>query len=178
MTRPGCNAILAYMKELFYFAYGSNMSTRRLRGRVPGARPVDVARLAGHRLAWHKKGRDGSGKCDIPACGGDAVVYGVLYSIDAGQKHRLDSAEGRGYEQKTVEVWLLNREEGVNALTYCATRIDSRYIPYDWYRDHVLIGAREHGLPDYYVRMIENVPTFEDLDKQREKAERRLHESD
>lgn len=167
------------MAELYYFAYGSNMSSRRLRRRVPSARVVDAGRLPGHRLAWHKKGSDGSGKCDIASGGEDDVVYGVLYGIDAADKPRLDQVEGLGwsYGQKDVEVWLLGSEETMTALTYYALRIDATYIPYDWYRDHVLIGAREHGLPGFYVRMIENVPTFEDADEQRERVERAVHES-
>lgn len=164
------------MEELYYFAYGSNMSSRRLRRRVPSARPIEMARLSGHRLAWHKKGGDGSGKCDIAMAEGDDVVYGVLYSIDWAEKAILDGFEGRGYGQKQVDLWLPDRGDVVSAMTYYALVVDSTYVPYDWYRDHVLIGAREHGLPEHYVRMIENVPAFEDRDKNRELAERRVHE--
>ena len=49
------------------FAYGSNLLTYCLRERVPSARPVTVARLAGHSLRWHKVSMDGSGKCDVEA---------------------------------------------------------------------------------------------------------------
>lgn len=165
------------MDELLYFAYGSNMSSRRLRHRVPSARVLDTAVLAGHRLAWHKKGTDGSGKCDIPAAGDDDVVYGVLYAIDPAHKPRLDRAEGLGvsYEIKHVDLWRLGRDEPATALTYYAIRIDPTYVPYDWYRDHVLIGAREHGLPGRYIRRIESVPTREDADARRARAERRVH---
>ena len=165
------------MDELYYFAYGSNMSSRRLRRRVPSARPIEAARLSGHRLAWHKKGGDGSGKCDIPVAEGDEVVYGVLYSMDWAHKPVLDGFEGlgRGYGTKQVDLWLPNRGDVVTAMTYYALIVDVTYVPYDWYRDHVLIGAREHGLPEHYVRMIENVPAFEDRDKTREQAERRVH---
>lgn len=168
------------MSELYYFAYGSNMSTRRLRQRVSSARVIDAVRLPGHRLAWHKKGSDGSGKCDIAGAAAQDVVYGVLYEIDEAHKPRLDRVEGLGwgYGQKDVDVWLLGRGEMITALTYYALRIDATYLPYDWYRDHVLIGAREHGLPEHYVRMIENVPTFEDSDRRRERTERQVHERD
>lgn len=168
------------MENLLYFAYGSNMSTRRLRHRVPSARPVGAGSLAGHRLAWHKKGADGSGKCDIPAARPGDIVYGVLYQIDAAHRIHLDRAEGlgRGYELKDVEVLVLDRAEPVGAFTYCATRTDSNYLPYAWYKDHVLIGAREHDLPADYIRLIENVPVFEDPDRHREHSERRLYQPD
>ena len=178
MTRPADDAILRPMIELVYFAYGSNMATRRLRHRVPSARPIGPGRLEAHRLAWHKKGADGSGKCDIAAGRPGDVAYGVLFRIDAAHKPRLDHAEGLGwgYELKQVDIRLLNRDETVRAFTYYATRIDATCVPYDWYRDHVLIGAREHALPGHYVRLIENVPTFGDADTNRARAERRVHE--
>jgi hypothetical protein len=168
------------MEQLLYFAYGSNMSTRRLRHRVPSARPLGPGSLAGHRLAWHKKGADGSGKCDIPTARAGDVVYGVIYRIDAAHRLQLDRAEGLGwgYELKEVEVLLLERAEPVSAFTYYAVRTDSNYLPYAWYKDHVLIGAREHNLPADYVRLIENVPAFEDPDKYRERIERELYDTD
>jgi len=165
------------MSALTYFAYGSNMSSRRLRQRVPSARPAGTAALAGHRLAWHKKGRDGSGKCDIHLTDGDDLVYGVVYRIDPADKPRLDRAEGLGwgYQQKDIPVRLLRASETLIAFTYYAIRVDPAYIPYDWYRDHVLIGAREHGLPEPYIRQLENVPAFEDPDRRRERSERDVH---
>lgn len=177
VTPTADDAILIRMEEILYFAYGSNMSTRRLRHRVPSARVVDTAALAGHRLAWHKKGADGSGKCDIPAAREDNVVYGVLYSIDPAHKPRLDRVEGLGtsYEQKYVDLWCLGRGAPATALTYYALRIEPAYVPYDWYRDHVLIGAREHALPGHYIRLIESVPVLEDADRRRVAAERRVH---
>ncbi|RMD60293.1 MAG: gamma-glutamylcyclotransferase, partial [Planctomycetota bacterium] len=62
---------------MLYFAYGSNMSTPRLRRRVSRAVPVATARLPGCRLAFHKLGADGSGKCDAcPAGRAEEVVWG------------------------------------------------------------------------------------------------------
>ena len=84
-----------------YFAYGSNLLTRRLRARVPSARPLGPALLKGHRLAWHKISRDGSGKCDItPDPGG--TVWGVVFEIDPQKKCGLDRTEalGFGYDVK------------------------------------------------------------------------------
>lgn len=168
------------MESLLYFAYGSNMSTRRLRRRVPSARVVGTALLPGHRLAWHKKGSDGSGKCDIPVADSDDAVYGVVYAIDPAHKPRLDRAEGLGfsYGQKHVDVRLLGGEEAVGAVTYYALRIDPARVPYGWYREHVLIGAREHALPAHYVRRIERVAAIADPNPRRARAERGIHTAD
>ena len=54
---------------IYYFAYGSNcnqaiMEKKGVIARTPSARPVGTSLLPGHRLTFHKRGRDGSGKCD------------------------------------------------------------------------------------------------------------------
>ena len=47
------------------------------------------------------------------------------------------------------------------ALTYHANpdRTDASVRPRDWYKDHVVRGAREHGLPSDYIRALETVET-------------------
>ena len=147
------------------FAYGSNMSSRRLRARTPSARPIGVGQLAGHKLMWHKAGRDGSGKCDAYETGDAAhVVWGVLYRIDRSERVHLDRAEGlgHGYEYKTVRV--LTACGIVAAGVYHATHIDAALQPFDWYLAYVLHGAREHGLPDGYQRELARINAVVDAD--------------
>jgi len=140
-----------------YFAYGSNMSSERLRGRTPSAISLGRARLPEYTLRWHKLGRDGSGKCDIePSDAPGATVWGVLYEINRAEKDGLDAVEGLGvgYEEHTVQV---ETGTGVReAVTYKARpdKIDAELRPLAWYKAHVLNGATEHGLPDEYVARI------------------------
>src|SRR5262245_37446810 len=47
-------AILRSLMQALYFAYGSNLASRRLLRRVPGARARGRARLAGFRLVADK----------------------------------------------------------------------------------------------------------------------------
>ena len=158
---------------MIYFAYGSNMSTARLRQRVPSARALGVAVLHGHRLAFHKAGRDGSAKCDVALSTqpGDRV-YGVIYAMHTRHRQRLDLAEGlgMGYEHKMVTVQLAEGNEA-SALTYRATHTDPALLPYRWYLEHVLRGAREHGLPDHYLATIAATNSADDPDPQRHLAE-------
>jgi gamma-glutamylcyclotransferase (GGCT)/AIG2-like uncharacterized protein YtfP len=158
---------------MLYFAYGSNMSVRRLGARVPSARVVGVATLEGHRLLFHKCGRDGSAKCDAACSGepGDRVI-GVVYRIDPAHKPRLDEKEGlgNGYEQEHVTVRFADGSTA-EALTYFATRTDPALKPFAWYREHVLRGAREHALPEHYVRMIGLVEAIDDPDDGRHAME-------
>lgn len=158
---------------MHYFAYGSNMSAPRLRRRVPSALIVGVAVLQGHRLMFHKAGRDGSAKCDAAASLRLADrVHGVLYRMDPGHRPRLDEAEGlgEGYARKTVSV---QRADGghVVAFTYYATQIDPTLRPYSWYLEHVMQGVREHGLPHGYAATIAKIATAEDPDLERQQKE-------
>lgn len=159
--------------RLLYFAYGSNMSVPRLSARIASARKLGVARLAGHRLCFHKVGRDGSAKCDVRVSNDTRDrVLGVLFEIAAADRATLDRYEGLGlgYEIKTVTVTLAGgRQE--NALTYYATRVDPRLRPYRWYKAHVLYGALEHGLPEDYVQAIRAVPAMDDPDPARQRRE-------
>src|SRR3954469_2174360 len=83
---------------MLYFAYGSNMCTGRLQGRVPSANPVRNARLGGHTFHFHKRSTDGSGKGNAFATGNNAdVVWGVVFEIAPSEKPALDRAEGLGH---------------------------------------------------------------------------------
>ena len=154
------------MNTILYFAYGSNMSTRRLVARVSSARAVSVAMLSGHSLEFHKIGKDGSAKCDAVYTDDlNDVVHGVVFEMALSEKPVLDRIEGlgRGYAEKDV---IVSSESGkeFKAVTYYATNIDALLKPRDWYVEHVLRGAREHGLPSEYIGRIEAIESVPDPD--------------
>lgn len=83
--------------------------------------------------------------------------------IDPADKEILDKYEdyGKGYLDKVVDIEL---ETGqiLKVLTYYAIKIDSELKPYSWYLDFVLAGAREHGLPEYYIQNLEQIKSIPD----------------
>ena len=137
------------------------MSTERLRGRTPSACARGVGRLPDHALRWHKLGRDGSGKCDIEPADAPSVVWGVLFDVPWDEKPALDAAEGLGVGYFEKEVRVVTGDGECIALTYHANpeRVDAALRPRGWYKDHVVRGAREHGLPAAYIRHLERVET-------------------
>lgn len=158
---------------MLYFAYGSNLSSVRLRVRVPSAELVCIGRLPQHRLLFHKVGRDGSAKCDALYTGFPAdCVLGAVYRIRPGHKQMLDRAEGlgNGYETKRITV-IVPPGERLEAFTYYATNIAARLKPFPWYLEHVLRGAQEHGFPEEYIQTIMSVEPVEDSNPHRTEQE-------
>ncbi|AQQ07369.1 gamma-glutamylcyclotransferase [Roseibium algicola] len=159
-----------------YFAYGSNMSTARLRERMPSCKPLGLATLSGHALRFHKRSVDGSGKCNAFATGDEESVIGVLFSFDPAERAALDKAEGvgNGYDHATVTV-INEKGRRRKVLTYLASPdyIDDSLKPYGWYKDFVLVGGREHDLPlEYIAKYIQSVEAIEDPNKARDKKNR------
>ena len=167
------------MGTITYFAYGSNMSRKRLQKRVSSAEPLERAVLRCHRLAFHKISKDKSGKCDIVPSKESNEVWGRLYHINAEEKELLDCYEGlrRGYENKCVTVEL---DSGctVCAVTYYVedeSKINPSLKPYTWYIKHILVGAKEARLPLDYIKKIDEVKAKEDCDKEREWDELKIY---
>ncbi|WP_432695661.1 gamma-glutamylcyclotransferase family protein [Marinobacterium sp. YM272] len=155
---------------VIYFAYGSNMSLLRLRERTPDARRIATCVLLEHDLRFHKVSPDGSAKCDTFYTGNrEDRVFGAVYEIGKSSELVLDRVEGlgKGYDKKRVGVVDLAGNE-YEAFTYYATLIDPLLLPYGWYREHVLVGARELVLPASYLARIEAVSVMDDPDPERE----------
>jgi cation transport regulator ChaC len=163
-------------EPVVYFAYGSNMLTAWLRTRMPSCKPLGIATLPGHALRFHKRSTDKSGKCNAFASGNNTTVIGVLFSFDPAERAKLDRAEGvgSGYEHAMVTV-INEKGRRRKVLTYLATPdyIDDSLKPYSWYKDLVLAGSREHGLPpEYIAEYIQSVEAIEDPDKARDEKRR------
>lgn len=151
-------------------AYGSNLHPFRLMQRVPSAKPIGVIEMPEKRLAFHKRSNDGSGKCLFYESGGpDDIMYGVVYAFDAAEKRKLDRLEGLGHGYNEQLVWLPLNGVTYQAFVYVAasTHIDPTLVPYDWYKEMVLLGARYHRLPPAYVEVIDAMSSVPDPDPTR-----------
>lgn len=164
-----------------YFAYGSNMLTRRLTdwSRAPSAVACGIARAPGFVVRFHKVGADGSGKCTLVATSHHAeAAFGVLCDVADADAETLDRAEGvhtGGYARLAVKLQL-SAVRMVSAMAYVAgeRHVDAARVPFDWYRDLVVAGAIEHGLPPRYVEELARVPAAADPDVARAARARRL----
>jgi hypothetical protein len=153
----------AEANNIVTFAYGSNMLTRRLTSpdRCPSAKALGLAEIRGYELRWHKRSKDGSGKCDVVKVeDAEAVMYGVLFAIARSEKGKLDRAEGlrKGYDEQQIEV--SQRGAMIPAQVYVATDTAAGLKPCTCYHGLVVAGAEEHGLPEEYVEQLRLVPAL------------------
>lgn len=157
---PGAPAV----RKAYVFAYGSNLDVGRMVGRVPSARLVGPSSLPGHELRFHKRGwKDGTGKANAHRNGdAGAAVHGVVYEVDEAELAELDVHE-TGYERRRLDfaVTPAAGPETIGAWVYLASPdvIDDELLPTRWYLDHVLHGARAHGLPGPLIDWLERHPT-------------------
>lgn len=159
---------------MYYFSYGSNMSSKRLFERIKTAIMISTGILDAHVLKFHKVGLgDGTAKCDAykTDCYTDKI-YGVVFDIPYHEKQTLDQIEGlgKGYEEKKVHIKTPNGST-FEAYTYYASHINPNLKPFTWYKEHVLRGAREHKLPADYIGAIEVIESITDSNKGRHAKE-------
>jgi gamma-glutamylcyclotransferase len=138
-----------------HFAYGSNMCACWLKRDIDSAKFLHRAELKGWRLVFNKKSEDGSAKANIEESPVDSVL-GVIYEIDESEKKRLDGKEGK-YEPIIVSVTLENGSTE-DAVTY-KSDYETGGPPYEWYLKLIIGGAKEHGLPEEYIKTLESIKT-------------------
>ncbi|MBD3670183.1 MAG: gamma-glutamylcyclotransferase [Gammaproteobacteria bacterium] len=162
---------------VYYLAYGSNLHPLRLLERVPSSRPVGRVELEGFRLAFHKLGQDGSGKCNIVESDNpEDRVHAALYTLAREEKPLLDGFEGAGYSVEYLEVPWQGRR--IQAFVYIAEApyIDDKLAPYHWYKEIVRLGASHLDLPGHYIQYIEEHESIQDPDLERDSKHARLIE--
>ncbi|MBT8092178.1 MAG: gamma-glutamylcyclotransferase [Gammaproteobacteria bacterium] len=157
-----------------YAAYGSNLHPLRLSERIASAEFIATSFLPDRSLRFHKRSKDGSGKCNI-ITGGEGV-HVAIFDISKEDKKTLDKIEGvgAGYLQLNLDVPGLGP-----CATYvaAAAHIDDTLLPYDWYRELVLLGARVQRFPEDYIDALAAIPCREDPDASRRDMNRRTIEA-
>lgn len=146
-------------EDRWYFAYGSNLSKQRMQNRTGPLGASHVMRLDGYRLAFNNTDMDGAELYAniVPSAG--AVTWGAAYWCSPQAMAALDQYEGVAdgcYRREWIEIETTDGQR-LQAEVYVGgerfTVAEGR--PSDWYLDIILLGAKEHGLPDVYIRGIE-----------------------
>lgn len=156
--------------RLLYFAYGSNLHPVRLRERISSARLLTTGHLDGYRLAFHKKGQDGSGKCNLFRTGHVFDrVHGAIYTLNQAHKAELDRFEGNGMGYIDQQLEIESAVGTRTCFTYIAQlgHIDDALLPYHWYKQLVREGAHFLNFHSSYISKIDGTPSLPDPHLQR-----------
>jgi len=137
---------------MLYFAYGSNLSSARLRTRVGPVTIHAPAHLPTHEHRFSKPGLDGTGKGNISPHP-HRSVHGVLYELSPPQLDHLTTFEG-GYRRVSLSVFTITSPTPIPALTFIALSPGNAPAPSPTYLDHYREGFLEHALPTDYARAV------------------------
>lgn len=122
-------------------------------------------RLDGYRIAFNKRGSDGTGKANIvphPA----GCVWGVVYRCSPAALEDMNTYQGvSGGHYRRARVCVRTEEgDAIDAITYLVgdSFVDNSLAPTDEYLQTILRGARDHGLPDTYIQVVKRAANREE----------------
>lgn len=147
---------MGYKTAMYYFAYGSNMKTKRLKDRVGKVTVIGKAGLSNHCLRFNKLGDDETGKANIETKE-NSLVEGVLFNLTEEQFKKLDICEAvpTHYIRCKMNVIRFDNDM-VAAAVYIANpnRLRSHLKPKQKYLQYLIDGANEHGLSNQYKQSL------------------------
>lgn len=156
---------------MMIFSYGSNMHLNRIKKRVPSAKLVAVAYITKYQLRLHKVSKDGSAKADAFFTDDKSdIIWGTIIEINEEEKLKLDRAEGLGYGYNEKSIAVHTKEnEIIKANIYVADEkaINPDLLPFNWYLQYIIEGAKAANLPKDYQEFIKTFPSIIDKNETR-----------
>ena len=146
-------------EEIWYFAYGSNLSQQQMLRRTGSIPPSKVARLDHYQFAFRRvlQGSDVYATI-IPQ--ENSAVYGVVYRCSPLAISRLDQFEGVSencYQRKSVQVTGLDGEIFTSEVYIGQDFSEESAYPSSSYWASIRTGANEHGLPLEYIKVLSQI---------------------
>lgn len=138
---------------MYYFAYGSNLSTKFIRDYTPSATFVMKADLPNYKVEFrHYSSNLGGGISSIVETPG-AMVKGVIYDVAESELEELDILENVPEGIYRRDTYLVLGEDGHwhRADLYRVSNPTGPYAPSKEYVEFMIEGASEHGLDADYV---------------------------
>jgi gamma-glutamylcyclotransferase (GGCT)/AIG2-like uncharacterized protein YtfP len=142
---------------MYYYAYGSNLSTRYVREYCPSAVFVMKADLPNFEVQFrhYSENRQGGISSIIEAPG--ELVQGVIYEVPEQEIIDLDILESVPEGLYRRDAFLVLGEDGGwhRADLYRVSTPAGPYAPSRGYVEDMIEGAREHGLtPEYIEKLV------------------------
>ncbi len=139
------------IEKIMYFAYGSNLHLRQMKKRCPGSLFIRRAYLENYRFIYdgYSNTREGAVASIIKSPGD--IVYGGLFEITENDLQKLDRYEGYPWNYLRDYFDIADEKKSrYNAVAYF--REGKRPgIPSEYYKQTVVQGAEDCGLPEGYI---------------------------
>ena len=142
-TEKGKISLRKKAKEVYYFAYASNLNRKQMAERAPDSKPRFIATLPNFKLTFTaRSGRQG-GVASITPHRGEKVI-GAVYEISERDLKRLDGYEGYPtvYDRRKVTVWT-ETNDPIEAITYIKMEQSREAPPSSDYLDIIRQGYRD-----------------------------------
>ncbi len=144
--------------DSWYFAYGSNLDPEQKESRTGRIREARRCHLPDYRFAFNKRSDGGAVYANLMPQRG-ARVWGVVYRCSPDALEKMDRCEGvaGGHYVRTSVRVVTDSSEALKAEAYTAGQrfVCADGIPEPSYLRRIVKGAREHQLPEEYIRTLE-----------------------
>ncbi len=144
-----------------YFAYGSDMNLAQMKQRCSSPKVLGIARLPGYRVDFFGETAIWDGAQDTVISDPKSEVWGVLYELTFSDYEQLDfyvdvRFDGTGpYFHYPVDVIDIEQRT-INAMIYKKDKCGEVMPPSTEYLNFIIQGAKEHGLPEDYIALLQN----------------------
>lgn len=163
---------------MLFFAYDDRMFEPILRLALPQYQVLQLGYVEGYKLYFHRYSESLSGgKANmIRVDDSEQKVYGLLIEVPPRQKYLLDEASSLGYGVQETSVKVMTEQGAQFALTYVCHKdnVMEDLVPFSWYKDLLVAGAKNHQLPLEYIHHLENYASQVDQNSEREAYYRSL----
>ena len=138
---------------MYYFAYGSNLSTRYLRDYCPSATFVMRAILPNFRVEFRRYSTEMRGGISSIIEAPSELVHGVIFEVDVAEIEALDILEDvpQGLYRRETFLVLDEASSWQRADLYRVVEPSGPYTPAKQYIELMIEGATEHGLETTYI---------------------------
>jgi type I restriction enzyme, S subunit len=152
------------MPTVLYFAYGSNLDIEQQLERTSSAQLKGVATLQDYKVVTNKisKKYPGFGMANLQQSE-DESVWGAIYEITEEDMLKLDKNE-KGYNRQRIEV-VTEQGNNIEVVTYISNLTDNTLVAREPYKETILRGARNQGLPEDYIDLLDRLPSKPDNPK-------------
>jgi gamma-glutamylcyclotransferase (GGCT)/AIG2-like uncharacterized protein YtfP len=138
---------------MYYFAYGSNLSSNFIRDYTPSATFVMKADLPNYKVEFRHYSKNFRGGISSIVETPGALVKGVIYEVSESELVELDVLESvpEGIYRRDTYLVLGEGGQWCRADLYRVSTPTGPYTPSASYVDFMIEGAREHGLDTDYI---------------------------